>query len=1194
MPANVSTNTMTLLWNFLLDRRGLTWLLIASTVAYGVFSMVSMQKESSPEVQVPFAIVTTILPGASPEDVETLITNDIESAVGNIENIKNLTSTSREGVSTVAIEFEASADIDTSIQDVRDEVDKVRGELPSDASDPLVSDINFADQPILIAALSSDLTATDFKAFADEVQDRLEQLPGVSRADVSGVRGAEVTVIVRRESLLAYGLSLGEVVQAISLQNATLPIGSLETDGVEYTVSLESSLTDPDEVAGLPVATRDGRAITLADIALVASGVEESSTISRVQTGDTPSAQAATFTIYKQRGADITTITDAVRTLLTEIDNESDTITAYVSYDAGEDIRRDLRELTRVGLEAVLLVMIALFATLGWREALVAGLSIPLSILVSFIALKESGNTLNFISLFSLILSIGILVDSAIVITEAIHVNIRKGYANFVAARMALKEYSTPLIAGTMTTIAVFLPLFTISGVTGEFIKSIPFTVIFVLLASIVVALGMTPLIAAVSFKQTATSPLEERQERYAEVMRAWYRRKIVWFLDHRKRKQWFVWGMVALFFAALALPVTGIVKALFFPQSDIDFVYIEIEEAQGTPLAHTDLAARAVEEVLYEVPEVESFTTTVGRGSTFNENAQSGARFASININLAKDRKRTSSEVVADIDERVAEFRTFTVRVSAPSNGPPSGAPIKITLSGDDLAALKRSSADVTDILAGVAGAHDVVSSAEADASEIVLSVDRTKAAELGLSPLAIAQTLRTAVFGTEATTIKKGSDEIRVVVKTDLNRAFSTAADTNAASVDALRELPVPTANGTVLLGSVLDVSLRGANDVISHEDQERIVTVTSQLDAGAYAADVTAEFSRRAQSELTLPDGVTMTVGGENEDVNQSFQDMFRALIIGMLLVFVILIFEFNQYRLAIFVLSVVPLSLIGVLFGLLLTNQPVSFPTMLGFIALAGVVVNHAIILVDVFNRMRREHPEMSTREIVIEGGAIRLRPILLTKITAIIGLIPLLFASDLWMPIAVAMIFGLSFTGVLTLIFLPILYLKFCKAPHETGGTSEGRSDFPDDEDEEANVRPMAHIGAVLKEKYEISSLIKRTAPSPRKGGLGWGLSVLFVSIAFLSPLTSLAYIYDTTNIHYAYHEAPASFSVDESGDTLGATVSGIPFRQYSIASNYGIRLQRFEIGLAYWYVSDRGVIWAESDLAALSVYLSLV
>lgn len=1187
------------LWNHLLDRRGLTWLIIVSSVLYGAYSLTAMRQESAPEVQVPFAIITTVFPGASPEDVERLVTNDIENAVGNIENIKALTSTSREGLSSVAVEFRADADMDASLQDVRDSVEKVRGELPDDASDPLVSDINFADQPVIIAAVSSDLTPADLKRFADDIKDRIEQLPGVARAEVSGVRDPEVTVIVRKEALLSFGLSLDEVTRAIALQNTTLPIGALETNGIDYTLSLASDITDPDEIASLPISTRDGRTVSLSDIAFVAPGVEEPTTLSRVQVGDAPAEQAVTFTVYKQRGSDVTTITDEVRALIEKIDRESDTVTAYISYDAGADIRRDLRELTRTGLEAVLLVMIALFATLGWREAIVAGVSIPLSILVAFIALNESGNTLNFISLFSLILSIGILVDSAIVITEAIHVNIRKGNSNMKAARMAIHEYSAPLIAGTMTTVAVFLPLFTISGVTGEFIKSIPFTVIFVLLGSIIVALGMTPIIATVFLKERASSPLEERQERYTEAIRAWYRTNIVRFIDNRTNKRRFVWSMAALFALSIVLPMLGIVRAQFFPRSDVDYVYLEIEEVQGTPLARTDLSVRAVEDALYDIPEIESFTTTVGRGSSFSDNAQSGSRFASINVNLAKDRERSSAEVLAAIESRVAEFRTFTVRVSEPSSGPPSGAPIKITFSGDDMAELKKAAARARDILGEISGTRDVRSSVEADASELVLSIDRTRAAELGLSPLTIAQTLRTAVHGTEATTITKGSDEIRVVVKVDLNPSFVTPGDTNTATIDALRELPIPSKNGTILLGSVLDASLGSGNDVIEHDDRTRIVTVTASIAEGSFATEVSAEFSKRAEAELALPAGIRMAVGGENEDVDQSFRDMFRALALGMLLVFVILIIEFNRYRHALFVLSVVPLSLIGVIAGLFFTDQPISFPAMLGFIALAGVVVNHAIILVDVFNRLREEHPHMSTRSIVIEGGAIRLRPILLTKVTAIIGLVPLLFASDIWMPIAVAMIFGLAFTGVITLIFLPILYLKFCKAPFETVGTHRApeRSGGEDVDD----TRSMAHIGAVLKERYEVSGLLEHHLERTRKDATPSNvrphptlarIAGIALAVLFFPAGTSHAFTYDQTNIDRTYHEAPRSFEFAPDGSASGETVSGIPFRQYRVTNSAEVRLHRFEVGLAFWYVSDRGIIRAENDLAALSIYLA--
>jgi len=1161
-------------WNFLLERLGLTWFIMVGLIVYGFVSIFTLQREATPEVRVPVAIVSTALPGASPADVETLITNEIEKAVNNVENIDTLTSSSREGLSLVSVQFDASANIDTSIQKVRDEVDKVRGTLPADATEPSVTDVNFADQPVLLASISSDLPASEFKQFTDMVQDELEAIRGVSRVDITGVRGAEVTVIVRRSALTQYDLSLNDVIAAIAAQNAAFPIGSLEQDGVDYAISFNGDLTDSSQVASLPIVTRSGQLLTLSDIALVSDGVEEARSLSRVSVNGKPSQQAANLMVYKQGGADVTILSSAVRAKLDEIAAQHD-VQMFVTLDNADEIRTNIRDLSKTGLEAVVLVMAALFATLGWREALVAALSIPLSILVSFVALKESGNTINFISLFSLILSIGILVDSAIVITEAIHVNMRKGMRKMTAAREALREYSKPLTAGTLTTIAVFLPLFTISGITGEFIKSIPFTVIFVLVASIFVALGQIPLVAKTWFRQTAASNLEKRQERFAEWSRAWYRRKIVWLLDHRARKWKFVIGVVLSFVIALALPVIGLVKVSFFPQANVDYLYLEIELPQGTPLERTDLATRAVEDVLYDIPEIESFSTTVGSGSTFGVNdlaqgVRTGDRFASININLTKDRTRTGTEILRDIQTRISVFNTFTVRVYEPNNGPPSGAPIKLTFWGSDLNELKAVALDAKKLLADISGTRDVTTSAENDAAELTLSIDRTKAAELGLSPMQVATTLRTAVFGTEATTIKKGGDEIKVLVKTDLNPNFRTPSETSMATVDALRELQVQTSQGTVHLGSVFAVHLTSANDTIAHEDQTRIVTVTSQLDPGTYAADVTSAFSSRAQTDLSLPDGVRMTIGGENEDVNQSFQDMFLALVMGLVLIFIILIIEFSFYREALLVLSVVPLSLIGVLFGLLLTGQPVSFPTMLGFIALAGVVVNHAIILVDVFNRLRRENPDMPIRTVVIEGGAIRLRPIILTKLTAIIGLIPLLFVSELWRPIAIAMIFGLAFTGVLTLIFVPVVYLKWCK-----------HLNMRSHDDEQDPLTPVP-----------TNPTVPATTGSIRPKTLA---AILLVLTSACTPLSSAqAFTYTQDNIQTSYQEAPATFTFDTSGQMFGATISGIPFRQLNVANGYGIRLQRFEIGTARWYVSDQGIIWADNDLVALSIYLSRV
>lgn len=1157
------------LWTALLEKRALSYLIITAVVLYGAASMLTMRRESAPEVQIPVAVITTVLPGAAPEDIETLVTNTIENAVSNLEQVKQITSSSREGVSSVVVEFTAEADIDRSLQKTRDEVAKVRPLLPDDAKDPSVTDINFADQPILIATISSDLPATEFKRFTDAIEDRLEIIAGVSRVETSGVRDREVTVIVQKAALQAYKLSLAEITAAIAAANAELPIGVIEQNSVEYTLSLANILTDTATIATIPVPTRTGAIVPLAELATIADGVADPTTLSRVSIGGAPSQQAATLTVYKQRGADITTRTADVRAVLATIGTETSGITTYVSYDAGKEIRKDLTQLTRVGLEAVALVMVVLFATLGWREALIAGLSIPLSLLLSFIALKETGNTLNFISLFSLILSIGILVDSAIVIVEAIHVNIAKGHARLTAAKLALIEYSKPLTAGTLTTVAVFIPLFTVSGVTGQFIKSIPFTVSFVLLASIVVALGMTPLLAAFALKERGVSRTEELQEYYTERLREWYRTRIGAFLDNRRAKRRFVWGILGTFVLALALPVSGLVKTTFFPQSDSDLIYVEVEDLPGTPLRMTDLHTRAVEEVLYDIEDVESFTTTIGAGSSFNENASRGTRYASVNINLRSDRTRRSSEIVDELKRTFTAYSTMNVRVYEPSGGPPTGAPIKVTFTGKNLDDLKRATRDALLILKEIPGTSEVTSSADADTTEFSLRIDRQKAAELGVSPLVAAQTLRSAVYGTKATAIRRGGDEIAVNVKLALNPTFDTPRDTARTTLDTLRTIPLETARGTVLMGSILDASLASADEVIRHEDGSRIMTVSSYVAADSYAADITRTFAERAATSLTLPEGMRMTIGGENEDVDQSFRDMFRALLIGTLLILVVLVVEFNAFRSSLLVLSVVPLSLIGVLFGLLLTRQAVSFPTMLGFIALAGVVVNHAIILVDVFNRLRLEHPTWPLRTVLIEGGAIRLRPILLTKITSIIGLIPLLFASDLWQPIAVAMIFGLSFTGVLTLILLPALYLKFCTTAPEVPLDAPARTN-------PGNTNGMEHIGTLLRERHGTHQAGVLTA-------LCFGL--------FLSATPSAqAYLYDATNIHTTYHEAPVSFTLDVSGNATGKTVSGTAFQQYTVPNDDGVRLQRFEIGLAHWYVSDRGVIWADTDHEALLTY----
>lgn len=1029
------------LWNFFLERRQFSYLLIGALLVAGVASVLIIPKESAPEVEVPVAIVMTTLRGGSAEDVAALVTKKIEREVATVNNIHSLTSTSREGVSIVTAEFEASANLDKSIQDVKDAVDRAKASLPRDADDPIVNRVNFADQPVLVVSLSGGLPPAEFTALADDAKDALELIPGVSRVDVSGTRAREASVVVDRAALTSFGLSLGEVVAAIASANTSLPVGAITVDKIEYAVAFKGDLTDPEELAGVTVGTAGTRPVYLRDVATIVNGIEPAHTISRVSHNGAPAEPAVTLNVFKKAGANIIITTDGVEKRLKELSNTTLAgITPLTVYSAGKEVKDSLSELSRVGLETVVLVMICLLLTIGWREAVVAGLSIPLSFVIAFIGLAASGNTINFVSLFALILAIGILVDSGIVVTEAVHTRYRRLGNAVEAAKETIREYAWPLIAGTLTTVAVFAPLFFISGVTGKFIASIPFTIIFVLLASIFVALGLLPLIAVLVSRKEMTK-LEEFQEHLNERVHAWYRDWLAGVLRDHKFQVRFLWGVAIAFVLALSLPITGVVKVIFFPGDDVDLIYAEIEDKQGTPLSSTDLDARAVEEVLYGEPTIESFTTTVGGSSAFSGGtggSTAGSKLANISINLVpkEKRKETSTEIVERLRSKVAAFRDFTVRVYEPQNGPPTGAPILVTFSGENLDDLARAVDLGERVLRGTTGSTEVTSSNRDDGLQFALTIDRAKSAEVGLSPAAVAGILRTAVSGSVATTITKDNDDIDVLVRTDLNPSWRDVSETTHATVDALTNLSVKTPRGDVLLGSLFSTSIEKSNAVINRKDQKNIASVSSYVVPGATAVQVSKAFSA-AMAKEQLPAGVTMKVGGETEDVDQSFRDMFLALIGGMVLMLAILVLEFNSFRFAGYLLMLVPLSLIGVLGGLALTRLPLSFPSLLGVIALAGVIINHAIILMDsVIVRMKAAQtfnaqggPQRSLEEVVIDAADSRLRPIILTTVTTVVGMIPLAGASALWGPLAFAIMFGLTFAMILTLILTPIIVYR---------------------------------------------------------------------------------------------------------------------------------------------------------------------
>jgi len=1004
----------------------------------GLFSLISIPKESSPEVIIPMGIVSTVLRGASAEDTEKLITNKLEDEIANVENMDKVTSSSREGVSVITAQFNASADIDKSIQDLKDAVDRAKGELPDDATEPMVSKVNFADQPMLILSISQDLSPAGLTALGDELESELKKVPGVSKVDISGTRNREVQVVVRKDQLANYGLSLNQVIGAIQSANASFPIGNITVADVDYPIKFAGSIEDAVEIPDITLQTGSGVPVYLRDIAFIADGLAPPSTYSRISVAGAPSENALTLNIYKKSGGDVTKIAEAVREKIEELKaTKLAGAQVVITLDSGELVQKDLRELTRVGLETVVLVMLMLFLTIGWRESLVAGLSIPLSFVIAFTGLYVSGNTINFMSLFSLILAIGILVDSGIVVAEAIHTRIKK-YGNAEGAAIAsIKEYAWPLIAGTMTTVAVFAPLFFLSGIVGKFISSIPFTIIFVLIASIVVALGFVPLLAILLTKDHKNR-FEDVQEAWSHKAQEWYKGFLGGILDNARTQKRFFIGLALAFVISVALPITGILKVAFFPQDDQDYVFISIERPQGTPLAQTDLSVREVEEILYENPLVESFVTTVGASSALSgSGGGSGSKLANITVMLPKEREKSSTEIMELIRNDMSGITSAEVKVDQGNNGPPTGAPVVIKFKGDSLEELTQAASRAETILQTVPGTLDVTTSLRDDGTQFEIVIDRVKASQVGLSAASVAQLLRASVSGITATTIKKSGTDIDVIVKTDLNADFINPEDTIKTTLDSIKSLPVATPTGTILLGSIIETKLSESRAVIDHEDQKRIATVSSQLAPGGNALQIVAEFKQKEQ-ELNLPSTVEVKYGGDNEEINKTFAEMGLALLAGMALMLMILVLEFNSFRYAFYLLFTIPLSLIGVLGGLAVTGQALSFSSMLGLIALAGVIINHAIILLDsILHKLDHEQEEIeaghtarSLRDVIVDASAIRLRPIFLTTVTTVIGMIPLAGVSALWGPLAFAIMFGLSFAMVLTLVLIPVLFYRY--------------------------------------------------------------------------------------------------------------------------------------------------------------------
>ena len=1041
------------MWSFFVTHRKFTSVIALALALVGFVSILQIPKESNPEVSIPIIVVSTPFPGANALDVEQFVTDKIEDSVLGLEDVDEVTSSSSLGVSTVVVNFNTGVDTQEKQDDVQEAVDTVVRELPTDAEDPFVTSVSFDDAPVKIYALGGPYATQQIKLFAEELKADMERVPGVSEIEIVGGEDREVRVLVDPRRLDQFGLSLGQITSAISRANSNIPVGTIETANQEYSVRFEGRVQHPDQLAQLPIQSRNGATITVGDVATIVDGYTRVASTSRLSVDGSPSAPSVAINVLKSDGGNILDVVAGTDAVIERAYGQylPEDVVVDVVEDTAAFIVEDLTNLSVSGLQTTMIVVLLILVFLGWRESLLAGLAIPMTFLITFAALQFFGFTLNFLTLFSLILSLGILVDGSIVITEGLHANVKKGMHPLDAAVATIDEFKAPLISGTLTTVFAFLPMLLSSGIIGEFIKSIPVTVSVVLFASLFVALALIPTFGSTLLATAGKPPkrfvktrawlahrwhntrlsarlakARDQREVVVDKMRAWYSASLDGYMFNQKRRKWLMRGLTLGFLFSLALPISGILQVDMFPATDYDRLYIDVALPAAKPLATTEETMAVIEAYAQEDEGVSSYLISTGSGSPLRGGRGSNVGSAVLNL-VDRSERNDSREILQEVERDLKPLLPQAdVEVAQLSGGPDSAFPVEVVIRGPELETLEMLAVDFEDRVAEIDGTRNVKTSIEETPGEFVFEVDRAVIARYGLSALDVAAELRSALFGTTATTIKTDTDDLDVIVKYRLSNDDDQGT-VNRVTIDQLTSVTIQTQSGDIPLSTFLKTNLAQSRSSVDHRDGDRVVTVTAATVPGVPASVIFQEL-RVQMRDMQIPDGYEVALGGQDEDTQQSFNDLFRAMIIGILLIAALLVLQFGSYRQPLFVLVSIPLSLIGVLPGLALIGVPLSFPGMIGVVALAGIVVNNGIILVDRINENRQTGLEKTAA--VREAASARLRPILLTTITTVAGLLPLVLTQPSWAPLGFAIIFGLLFSTVLTLYVVPLLYQKY--------------------------------------------------------------------------------------------------------------------------------------------------------------------
>lgn len=1008
-------------------------MVVCIVVVLGLVSLSRLPIDLFPALNLPYAAVITTYSGAGPKEVENLVSRPLEEILGSVQNLKNIFSFSSEGSSIVGIEFEYGTDMDFATLQIREKIDLIYPYLPKEIDKPMVVKADPTMMPVMAMSMTGGKDIYQLQDLAENtIKPRLERIDGVASVYLSGNIVREIRVEVDPDSLIGYGLPMDRIISALRLENVNMPGGSLDDGRKEFLIRTIGEFKSVEEIKDIPVALPSGAIIKLMDVAEVKDTIKEVTNYSRIN-----GKPSISVSVQKQTNANTVQVAKRVEEEIGKIKAEfPDDVEFMYAFNQADFINWSIGNVTENAINGSILAVLVLYIFLrNLRTTLIIGLSIPISIITTFILIYYNNVSLNIVSLGGLALGVGMLVDNSIVVLENIFRFREDGYGRFDAASKGTAEVASAVTASTLTTIVVFLPVVFTSGLVSQIFREMALTVTFSLLASLAVSLTLIPMLSSKLLKvnrhngETVVrsrflAKLSSKTAGALDRLNLRYGRILAWSLNHRK----FI-VIVATVSFILSFTMFPFIKMEFLPSTDQDQFSINIELPNGTKLQDTDGAAVRVEQLLNKVPEVESYLTTVGSSGSFEGMGTGGAsNSASFRVNLVKRelRQRSISDIIEELRKDTVDFAGVKINFIEPqimgADMVGGSAPVSIEIKGEDSTALERIAGDVTGILKGIQGTRDVKTSLEEGRPEVQIRVNRDNASQLGLSASQIASAVSTAIKGQVATRYKVEGDEIDIRVIT---------SEESRSNLQSLTDLMVATPLGiSVPLEDLVEVARETGPVTIERSNQVRLMRVECNL-TGRDIGSVSREIQKHLDG-MKLAPGYTVEIGGQQREMVSAFSSLFLALLLAVALVYMVMAAQFESLLYPFIIMFSVPLALFGVIFSLFITGRPLCVPSFIGIIMLAGVVVNNAIVLVDYINALRRQG--MERNDAILKAGPTRLRPILMTTLTTVLGLVPMAIGigsgSELRTPMATVVIGGLSFSTVLTLVVVPVVYTLF--------------------------------------------------------------------------------------------------------------------------------------------------------------------